>query len=221
MRELESIKSMKKKESIEKIKAILIFTSVLIFASCRDGYQEKIFLESNNIGINLQEVFLEISLSSLNEKDYLLKEEVYDNSSIAPHYGGGFSRILSVNDKEVIQKMYIPTGKNCDTTVVDTISFLFFKVPKRDTSWISFDVEKSQCNNLQLPNRFHFINKLTFNKGDILLEQQAVNNPTYKNFYFFDNKSLAIKKIKYFRGNNVLQFELKNGAKNFFSKLLD
>ena len=170
-------------------KIILIF--IWLFASCSGSldYQEKVILASNNVALDSTKVFLEMSISTLHEDDYVFKEHVYNNRSISPQYGGGFPRILSVNGKEVVQRMYIPVGKNCDTTVVDTISYLFFKVPKIDTSWVSFNIEPSQCNNLQLPNRFHFINKLSLTKSDIVLEQQAIDNDTYKNIYFFDRKS--------------------------------
>jgi len=158
-------------------------------------------------------VYLQLSLNKLENGYLLLEEKVFDESVISPQFGGNFSRILSFESKQVIQKFYLPNGNNCDSSKIDTLSYLFFS-SDNDTVWNSFDdVKYRVCSELQLLERYRFQNSIKSTSEEIVLSQGAIANLNFQNIYTFEQKSLKLKKVRYVRYGKYYEFEPKNDSK--------
>lgn len=211
-----------------KIRSYIIVLGLLSVTSCKNNTDFKDYdslsifslYKTNNEDIDLGTCRLEIRLQFIGTDEAILKENVYIKSKPAPELGGTFNRILAFKNHEITQMFYLPSGQNCDSLKIDTLSYLFLTKPTENITWLSFDKERNKCTDRQLLDRFKYRNKLTVNKSNIILIQNLIENKGYVNAYVFNPVSFDIEKVIYIRNNNYTEFRLSKGSvSSFFNKL--
>lgn len=190
--------------------------------SLKDHNSQSIFsLDSTNSEkIDPSTCRLEIRLQFIDSDKVILKEAVYIKSKLAPWLGGTFNRILAFKNHKITQMFYLPNGQNCDSSKIDTLSYLFLHKATRNSIWKSFNGERNRCADLQLLDRFKYVNILKVDKNKLILIQKLIENETYINIYVFNPKSFNIEKVIYIRNNKYTSFRWLHGSvSSFFNKL--
>lgn len=191
-------------------------------ANLKDHNSQSIFsLDSTNSEkIDPNTCRLEIRLQFIDSDKVILKEAVYIQSKLAPWLGGTFNRVLAFKDRKITQMFCLPNGQNCDSSKIDTLSYLFLHKATRNTIWKSFNGKRNRCADLQLLDRFKYVNILKVEKNKLILIQKLIENETYINIYVFNPKSFNIEKVIYIRNNKYTSFHLHHGSVSaFFNKL--